>query len=186
MSAQFSTPRNGEKPIAPQLAEQIKSFQTAELKQILVAILQVMDARQAPNRSPSESENASLSQTHEVSSILHCLIKEEALRKISLNYLFLVGRWLRERHHLSSGPMKTYRDSAMMERIQRSLKGAAADMVHNMDLGASLDMIIKKLSMIYGNVKSYDLLIGDFYRQTRERRKQSPCLTYGLRVSCLK
>ena len=36
-SAQFSTPRKGEEPVAPQLAEQIKSLQTAELKQILAA-----------------------------------------------------------------------------------------------------------------------------------------------------
>ena len=74
-SAQFSTPRKGEEPVAPQLAEQIKSLQTAEVKQILAAISQEMDARQ----EPSKPENASLSQVHEVSSILHSLIKEEAL-----------------------------------------------------------------------------------------------------------
>ena len=28
---------------------------------------------------------------------------------------------------------------------------------------ASLDNIIKKFSIIYGNVKSYDILMGDFY-----------------------
>ena len=48
------------------MAEQIKSLQTAELKQILVAISQEIDARQVPNRSPSKPENASLSQAHEV------------------------------------------------------------------------------------------------------------------------
>ena len=62
------------------MAEQIKALQTAELKQILAAISQEMDARQVPNRSPSKPENASLSQAHEVSSILHSLIKEGALR----------------------------------------------------------------------------------------------------------
>ena len=30
--------------------------------------------------------------------------------------------------------------------------------------GASLDTTIKKFSIIYGNVKSYNLLVGDFYR----------------------
>ena len=43
------------------------------------------------------------------------------------------------------------------------MKGAAGDTVHNMGPDASLDTIIKKLSIIYGNVKSYDILMGDFY-----------------------
>ena len=38
------------------------------------------------------------------------------------------------------------------------------DTVHNMDPEATLDSIIKKFSIIYGNVKSYDILMGDFYR----------------------
>ena len=38
------------------------------------------------------------------------------------------------------------------------------DTVHNMGPNTSLDTIIKKLSIIYGNVKSYDILMGDFYR----------------------
>ena len=53
--------------------------------------------------------------------------------------------------------------------------------------GASLDTIIKKFSFIYGYVKSYDLLMRDFYRADQgERRKQSHLLPQGLRVSCLK
>ena len=59
---------------------------------------------------------------------------------------------------------KTYSESALREGIQRSLKGAAADRVCNMGPSASLDTIIKKFSIIYGNVKSYDLLMVDFYR----------------------
>ena len=51
-----------------------------------------------------------------------------------------------------------------MEGIQRLLKGAAADRVCNMGPGASLDTIIKKFSIIYRNVKSYDLLMKDFYK----------------------
>ena len=39
-----------------------------------------MDVRQAPNRSPSKPENASLTLAHEFLSILHSLIKEGALR----------------------------------------------------------------------------------------------------------
>ena len=39
-SAHFSTLKKGEEPVAPQLAEQIKSLQTKELNQILSAISQ--------------------------------------------------------------------------------------------------------------------------------------------------
>ena len=43
---------------------------------------------------------------------------------------------------------KTYSESALREEIQRSLKGAAVDTVHNMGPDASLDTIIKKFSII--------------------------------------
>ena len=59
---------------------------------------------------------------------------------------------------------KTYSESALREGIQRSLKGAAADTIHIIGPGASLDTIIKKFSIIYVNVKSYDLLMRDLYR----------------------
>ena len=59
---------------------------------------------------------------------------------------------------------KTYSESALREGIQRSLKRAAADTACNMGPGASLDTIIKKFSIFYGNDKSYDLFMGDFYR----------------------
>ena len=62
------------------LTDQIKSLQTEELKQILSAIAQEMEARQVPNRSPPKPEDTSLTQTHKVSSILHSLLKERALR----------------------------------------------------------------------------------------------------------
>ena len=58
---------------------------------------------------------------------------------------------------------KTYSESALRGGIQRSLKGAAADTVCNMGPHAFLDNIIKKFSIIYGNVKSYDILVGNFY-----------------------
>ena len=58
---------------------------------------------------------------------------------------------------------RTYSESALREGIQRSLRGAAADTVHNMGPEATLDSIIKQFSIIYGNVKSYDILMGDFY-----------------------
>ena len=74
-SPHFSTPKKEEKPVILQLAEHIKSLQTSELKQMLAAISKEMDARHVPHRSPSKPD-ASGSQGHEVSSILHSLIKE--------------------------------------------------------------------------------------------------------------
>ena len=38
------------------------------------------------------------------------------------------------------------------------------DTVCSMGSDASLDTIIKKFTIIYGNAKSYDILMGDFYR----------------------
>ena len=46
------------------------------------------------------------------------------------------------------------------------------DTVHNIGTGASLNTIIKKFSIIYGNVKSYDILMGNFY-QADQREDES-------------
>ena len=62
---------------------------------------------------------------------------------------------------------KTYSETALREGIQRSLRGAAADTVCNMGPEATLDSIRKKFTIIYGNVKSYDILMGDFYRASQ-------------------
>ena len=128
-----------------------------------------MEARHVPYRSPTKPD-ASVSSAHEVSSILHSLIKEGALRtnipKLSVfNGEMMKGEasfelWSYELQTLR----KTYSESALREGIQRSPKGAAVDTVCNMGPDASLDTIIKKFTIIYGNVKSYDILMGDFYR----------------------
>ena len=58
---------------------------------------------------------------------------------------------------------KTYSDSALREGIQCSLKGAVADTVRKLGPNVPLDIIIKKFTIVYGNVKSFDLLMQDFY-----------------------
>ena len=78
-SPPFSTPKKDEVPVIPQLVEHFKSLQTTELKHILATISQEMEARHVPHRSPSKPD-ASGSQPHDVSSILHSLIKEGSLR----------------------------------------------------------------------------------------------------------
>ena len=59
---------------------------------------------------------------------------------------------------------KFYSDSALSKGIQLSLRGAAADKMCNMGPNVPLDMILKKFTIIYGNVKSSELLMRDFYR----------------------
>ena len=66
---------------------------------------------------------------------------------------------------------RTYSESALREEIQRSLRGAAADTVHNMGPETTLDSIIKKFTINYGNVKSYDILMGDFYRASQGEKE---------------
>ena len=127
-----------------------------------------MDARHASQDSPSKPDTLG-SHQQDVSSILHSLIKEGALRTNIPKLSVFSGerlkgeasfeQWSYELQSLR----KTYSESALREGIQRSLNGAAVDTVCNMGPDTSLDNIIKKFSIIYGNVKSYDILMGDFY-----------------------
>ena len=125
----------------------------------MTAISKEMDTRHKPHGSPSKPD-LSGSQHQDVSSILHSLIKEGALRTNIPKLSVFSGeklkgeasfeQWSYELQSLR----KTYSESALREGIQRTLKGAAADTVCNTGPDASLDTIIKKVSIIYGNVKS--------------------------------
>ena len=164
---QFSTPKKGDDPVIPQLVKHFKPLQISELKQILTALNREMDARHVQQDSPSKPD-ALGSHYQDASSILHSLIKEGALRTNIPKLSVFSGerlkgeasfeQWSYELQSLR----KTYSESALREGIQRSLKGAAADTVCNVGPEATLD-IIKKFSIIYGNVKSYDILMEDFY-----------------------
>ena len=116
----------------------------------MTAISKEMDDRHVTHKSPSKPD-ASGSQTQDVSSILHSLIKEGALRTNIPKLSVFRGEMLKGEASLeqwSYEPQtlrKTYSESALREGIQRSLKGAAADTVCNMGPDASLDTIIKNL-----------------------------------------
>ena len=148
--------------------EHFKSLQTSELKQLLTALNREMDARHVPQDSPSKPD-ALGSHHQDVSSILHRLIKEGALRTNIAKLSVFSGERLKGEASFEQWSYelkslrKTYSESALREGIQRSLKGDAVDTVCNMGPDAFLDNIIKKFSIIYGNVKSYDILMGDFY-----------------------
>ena len=127
-SPHSSTPEKGEEPVIPQLAEHIKSIQASELKQILAAISKEMDVRHVPHRSLSKPD-ASGSQAHEVSSILHSLIKEGPLRTNITKLSMFSGEMMKGEASFEQWPYelqtlrRTYSESALREGIQRSLKG---------------------------------------------------------------
>ena len=70
-----STARKGEDPVIPELVKHFKSLQTNELRQIMAALSRKMDARHVPRDSPPKPDGFG-STPHDVSSILHNLIKE--------------------------------------------------------------------------------------------------------------
>ena len=114
-------------------------------------------------------QDVSIGPVHEVSSILQTLLKDGALRTNIPKLSALSGerakgevsfeQWSYELQTLR----KTYSDSALQEGIQHSLRGAAANTVRNLGPNVPLDTIIKKFTIMYGNVKSFDLLMQDFY-----------------------
>ena len=105
-----------------------------------------------------------------MSSVLQTLLKEGALRTNILKLSAFSGemargevlfeQWSYELQTLR----KSYSDLALREGIQHSLRGVAADAVCNKGPSVPLDMILKKFTIIYGNVKSFDLFMRDFYR----------------------
>ena len=126
---------------------------------------------------------------HEVSSILHTLLKDGALRTNIPKLSVFSGerakgevsfeQWSYEPQTLR----KTYSDSALREGIQCSLRGAVADTVWNMGPDVPLDTIIKKFTIVYGNVKTFDLLMWDFYRADQGEEESIP--SFATRVEGL-
>ena len=78
---------------------------------------------------------------------------------------------------------KSYSDSALREGIQHSLRGAAADAVCNMGPNVPLDMILKKFTIIYSNVKSFNLLMRNFYRA--DQREDETIASFATRIEGL-
>ena len=174
-----STPKGKAEPVASVLTEQIKQLGTEELKKILSVVQSELRIRQDTSFSPA----------HEVSSILQTLLKDGALRtnipKLSafsgerVKGAVSFGEWSYELQTLR----KTYSDSALKEGIQHSLRGAAADTVRNMGPDVPLDTILKKFTIVYGNVKSFDLLMQDFNHADQGEEAKIP--SFATRVEGL-
>ena len=125
-------------------------------------------------------QDASIGPVHEVSSILQTLLKDGALRTNIPKLSAFSGerakgevsfeQWSLELQTLR----KTYSDSALQEGMQWSLIGAAADTDRNLGPDVPLDTIIKKFTIMYGNVKSFDLLMQDFYCANQKEEESIP------------
>ena len=154
-----STSKKKAEPIATVLGEQFKQLVSQDLHQILSAIQSEIRSRQ----------DVSIGPAHKVSSILQTLLKNGALRTNIPKLSAFSGerakgevsfeQWSYELQTLR----KIYSDSASKEGIQHSLRGAAADTVRNLGPDVPLDTIIKKFTIMYGNVKSFNLLMWNFY-----------------------
>ena len=165
-----STPKGKAEPVASVLTDQMKQFGTQELQKVLSVVQTELKHRQDSSFSPVQ----------EVSSILQTLFKDGALRTNIPKLSTFSGervkgevsfeQWSYELQSLR----KTYSDSDLREGIQHSLRGAAADTVRNMGPDVPLDTILKKFTIVYGNVKSFDLLMRDFYRADQGEEESIP------------
>ena len=64
-----------------------------------------------------------------------------------------------------------YLESVVRESIMWSLRGAAADMARYMGPTASVSKILEKLSVIFGTVVSFDILMQNFYKISQGNEK---------------
>ena len=73
-----------------------------------------------------------------------------------------------------------YQESVVRESIMRSLKGVAADMAHYTGPTANVSEILEKLSVIFGTVASFDMLMQNFYKSTQGGNEKVPSFTTRL------
>ena len=64
--------------------------------------------------------------------------------------------------------------SVVRESIVHSLKGPAADMARYMSPTTSVAHILQKLTVIFGTVVSFDMLMQEFYKVTQSNHENSP------------
>ena len=64
-----------------------------------------------------------------------------------------------------------YPELVVRESIMQSLKGAVADMAHYMGPTTGVSDILEKLSVIFGTVASFDVLMQNFYKISQGNEK---------------
>ena len=73
-----------------------------------------------------------------------------------------------------------YSESVVLESIVRLLKGAAADMAWYMGPTTSMAHILQKVTIIFGTMASFDVLMQNFYKVTQGNHKKAPSFTTRL------
>ena len=73
-----------------------------------------------------------------------------------------------------------YPESVVWESIIRSLKGAVVDMAWYMGPTTSVAHILQKISVIFGKVASFDILMQNIYKVTHGNNKKAPSFTTRL------
>ena len=73
-----------------------------------------------------------------------------------------------------------YPESVVWESIVRSLKGAAADMAQYMGPTASVSKILQNLTVIFGTVALFNVLMQTFYKVTQGNHEKVPSFTTRL------
>ena len=73
-----------------------------------------------------------------------------------------------------------YPELVVQESIVRSLKGAAVDMGKYMGPTASVSNILQKLTVIFGMVTSFGILMQNFYKVMQGSHKKVPCFATRL------
>ena len=73
-----------------------------------------------------------------------------------------------------------YLEAVVWDSIIRSLKGAVADMARYVGPTASIDHILWKLSVIFGIVASFDVLMQNFYKVTQGNNEKVPSFAMRL------
>ena len=71
-----------------------------------------------------------------------------------------------------------YPESVVRESIMWSLKGAVAEMAHYMGPTAGVSDILEKLSVIFGTVASFDVLMQNFYKISQGNEKVPSFVTW--------
>ena len=77
-------------------------------------------------------------------------------------------------HHEVQCMKDHYPESVVWESIVRSLKGAAVDMARCMGPITSVSNILQKLTVIFGTVVLFDVLMQNFYKVTQGNHKKVP------------
>ena len=73
-----------------------------------------------------------------------------------------------------------YPEAVVWESIIQSLKGPVADVARYMGPTASIAHILQKLSIIFGMVASFDILMQNFYKITQGNNEKVPSLAMWL------